>query len=355
MALLAAVAAVLAIAVPASASAAQPRVVGGHAADISAYPWQAAVVFDPTEFPPGTSDAQRQLCGGVVVAPRIMLTAAHCVFDTDRDCGVICITDPGGDGTRKLDPNDVDVVLNETTLSTGSGEHHDVQATYYQADYSPSAYSNDVGYLVLSTATGQKPIKLAGPTETALMAPGYPTEVSGYGTMQQTPDPTGDPGSDTLRAATVPIIPDLTCSASNGSRFNPGAMVCAGYLAGGVDSCAGDSGGPLQAPAQGGIYRLAGLVSWGFGCAQPNAPGVYARAGAGSPGWLHQPVVSKVASIEAEQGLGHTDIVGSGALSILVPPPAAAAKKKCKKPKKLNKKTGKCVKKKRKRELRRRR
>jgi secreted trypsin-like serine protease len=220
-----------------------------------------------------------------------------------------------------------------------------------QSGYNASLNTNDVAYLVMSTATGMTPINLAGPTETALWTPGYPTQVSGYGDVQQ-----GGPASNTLRVATVPIIADSTCASPSvyGSDFYSSSMVCAGYLSGGVDSCNGDSGGPLESPAQGGIYRLVGLVSWGIGCAQQNEPGVYARLGGGS-GTLHQLVVNEVSSVETAQGLPHTNIVGSGALPLGAPAPAASKKKKCKKKsKRRSKKTGKCVKKKKHRKHRKR-
>ena len=51
--------------------------------------------------------------------------------------------------------------------------------------------------------------------------------------------------------------------------FDPTTMVCAGLQSGGVDTCSGDSGGPLQAPRRRGVYRLVGITGWGDGCAEP--------------------------------------------------------------------------------------
>jgi secreted trypsin-like serine protease len=78
--------------------------------------------------------------------------------------------------------------------------------------------------------------------------------------------------ADRPRTATVPIVPDSSCRGSYGSDFVASDMVCAGYPSGGVDTCQGDSGGP---PLIGGV--LAGITSWGNGCAKSGHPGVHTR------------------------------------------------------------------------------
>src|SRR4051794_21147992 len=101
--LLAAIA-ILAMLAPATALAQsggsmQPKVVGGSTASVGTYPWQAAVVYSTAQYP-GQNAHQRQLCGGSLLTSRIVITAGHCVADTDPDCSALCaLNDPGGDGT----------------------------------------------------------------------------------------------------------------------------------------------------------------------------------------------------------------------------------------------------------------
>jgi trypsin len=315
--------AALALLAPTSAAAqgdgsAQPRIVGGTTASISQYPWQGAVVFSPAKA--SGNAHQRQVCGGSLLTTRIVITAAHCVYDTDPNCGPygdfpLCTSlhDPGGDGTSRLDPDDVDVVLGRTTLSdTSTGVEHGVVDTAYQGDYgapnyNPSTAQNDIGYLVLNGSSAQGTIHIADSSEGALWAPGVLVDVSGWGSTSESGNTV-----DTLRRASVPIVADSTCvddynNAIPPEDVDPATMVCAGYESGGVDTCYGDSGGPLEAPAPTGGYRLVGITSWGQGCAESGFPGVYTRIAGDA---LRPAAASTISALETANGLPHENVVG---------------------------------------------
>uniref|UniRef100_H3CMH7 trypsin n=1 Tax=Tetraodon nigroviridis TaxID=99883 RepID=H3CMH7_TETNG len=76
---------------------------------------------------------------------------------------------------------------------------------------------------------------------------------------------------DKLQCLNIPILSDRDCKNSYPGMITD-SMFCAGYLEGGKDSCQGDSGGPVICNGQ-----LHGIVSWGYGCAEKNHPGVYAK------------------------------------------------------------------------------
>ncbi len=297
--------AALGLLVPAAASAdVQPKIVGGSTASISQYPWQAALVISPSKLSGDAHD--RQFCGGSLLTSRIVITAAHCIYDTDPDNG------------SQLDPSDVDVVLGRTTLSdSAEGVEAHVKAVSYRANYDPDYLGEgvprfDVGYLVLSQPSSRHRIQIAGSNESSLWAPGVMADISGWGCTQEPNFLLGCSTSDNLRAAKVPIIADSSCGSNSvyGAAFEARTMVCAGFLSGGVDTCNGDSGGPLQAPVAGGGYRLVGITGWGDGCAEANAPGVYTRV-AGST--MHPLIESDVCSLESRNGLADEAIFGSGA------------------------------------------
>ena len=93
-----------------------------------------------------------------------------------------------------------------------------------------------------------------------------------------------------MKYVSVPLMTNQDCiqpHTSYASSVITSNMVCAGFTEGGKDSCQGDSGGPLVVPRNSSddsaiIY---GVVSFGYGCAQPDAPGVYSRV-ANYVGWI---------------------------------------------------------------------
>jgi secreted trypsin-like serine protease len=226
-------------------------IIGGEEAQPGAWPWMAALVNanDP--------DARNgHFCGGALIAPEWVLTAAHC-FNSD-------------------DPTQVDVVLGRHTLSSNEGQRHSVAQIILHPNYDENTNDSDIALLRLATASAQPTISVIMPATANLANPGVNATVAGWGNM----DPDGGTDfPDALHQVTVPIVSNETC---NSPQSYDGAitdnMLCAGFASGGQDSCQGDSGGPLMAPNAGGNgWVHVGVVSFGNGCAQPNFYGVYAR------------------------------------------------------------------------------
>merc|ERR1719491_801115 len=94
---------------------------------------------------------------------------------------------------------------------------------------------------------------------------------SGWGTLSS-----GGSTPEDLKYVRVPAITNADCNSDYGGSITD-AMICAGYPGvGGKDACQGDSGGPFVCN-DGGKAVIAGVVSWGNGCALASHPGVYAR------------------------------------------------------------------------------
>ncbi|XP_077861475.1 uncharacterized protein LOC100367197 [Saccoglossus kowalevskii] len=237
--------------------ASEPRIVGGQNALPGEWPWQAQLYSIANDI---------AACGGTLVGPRHVVSAAHC-FDNPPN------------------PTAWKVRLGRYTrgrpLSAADSQsvEVDVVKIILHEDYDkPVDSDNDIALLTLSNDVDTSDfINYACLDKQITFSTNSSCFVTGWGTLHQ-----GGFQPNILQEAVVPILPDDICRTLNGQTSITDNMMCAGYIAGGIDSCQGDSGGPLvciHTHPQTGISRwyLAGVTSWGYGCAQANNPGVYTR------------------------------------------------------------------------------
>lgn len=239
--------------------AGEQRIIGGERALRGQIPWQVSMQIH--------MGSDVYLCGGSVIAPGWVLTAAHCV---ERH-------NPQAVQPALVDASDIDVRSASLRVDR-NGLSAQAEQIFTMPTRNAQTAAFDVALLKVATHAAALPIALQPPASqpgTDPLVGGTRLRVSGFGVTD-----TGDT-SPVLLFADVAYVSRAICNSqqSYAGQVKP-SMVCAGTVANRrpTDSCQGDSGGPLFLPPAGDAPAiLVGVVSWGEGCATPDFPGVYAK------------------------------------------------------------------------------
>ena len=243
----------------------ESRIVNGKETSIEEWPWQVALI--DSRYAPGGSASDQYFCTGSLIAPEIVVTAAHCVADIK----------PESLGSIR-------VITGRTWLDrTSTGESLGVSRIVMALDSNGRRlYRNpdrrlawDVALIELASPSSATPLTIAGASESAAWRPGRLVRTTGWGSTRAFTGST----SNRLRIATQVVLPDGVCRRGLGRLYEPKTMICHGDPKGRSSSCSGDSGGPLVSPVGGG-WRLIGLTSFGDGACRGYVPSVDNRTAA---------------------------------------------------------------------------
>ncbi|MDE0181155.1 MAG: trypsin-like serine protease [Caldilineaceae bacterium] len=239
-----------ATATPLPSAGLQGQIVGGETAASDAWPWIVAIraFTEPDSY---------TFCGGSLVAPSWVLTAAHCFVNAA--------------------PEQLTVTVGVHRLGSGQGHRFEVDRILLHPSYGydfAHDFAHDLALLHLAQPAEAEQVAFLSPEDLDLAAPGTLSTVIGWGALSE--DSAEGLLSYDLQQVELPIVSEDDCINAMGRMINEN-LLCAGYSEGGKDACHGDSGSPLVVADGEGGWQLAGIVSFGIGCARPEFYGVYTR------------------------------------------------------------------------------
>ncbi|KAI8432280.1 hypothetical protein MSG28_004707 [Choristoneura fumiferana] len=225
------------------------RIVGGATTDISQVPYQVGLVIQILFI-------LTTVCGGVLIAPNRVATAAHCYHD-----GIFTA-------------QSFTTVHGSNLLFTG-GVRTTTTDVVPHPNWNPSTIENDIAILRITSLTLSNVIQpIALPfNDASNLFVGTVALASGYGLTSDN----GNIGlTQRVSAVNLPVIPNADCASVYGANFVFSSTLCTSGE-GGRGTCSGDSGGPLVATING-IPNLIGITSFGArdGC-EVGFPAAFAR------------------------------------------------------------------------------
>uniref|UniRef100_A0A9L0KFI6 trypsin n=1 Tax=Equus asinus TaxID=9793 RepID=A0A9L0KFI6_EQUAS len=216
------------------------KIVGGYTCQANSVPYQVSL------------NVGYHICGGSLISNQWVVSAAHCYQQV-----VI------------LSSSRFQVRLGEHNIAVTEGNEQFINSAKVirHPSYNSRTYDNDILLIKLSSPASINSKVSAISLPASFPAAGTQCLISGWGNTLSS----GSNYPNLLQCLNAPILSDSSCRSSYPNQITSN-MFCAGFLEGGKDSCQGDSGGPV---ACSGV--LQGIVSWGYGCAQRNKPGVYTK------------------------------------------------------------------------------
>ncbi|XP_073540897.1 trypsin-like isoform X1 [Phyllobates terribilis] len=209
------------------------KIVGGYTCAKNSVPWQVSL-YSGYHF-----------CGGSLINSLWVISAAHCYKSS------------------------VQVRLGEHNIAVSEGTEQFINSARVirHASYSSWTLDNDIMLIKLASAASVNSYVQPIGLPSGCPAAGTSCLISGWGNTLSS----GTNMPNLLQCVDAPVLTAAQCSNAYPGEIT-GNMICVGYLEGGKDSCQGDSGGPVVCNGQ-----LQGIVSWGYGCALRDYPGVYTK------------------------------------------------------------------------------